>query len=335
MINMLRKLARVSAVSGGEEKIFDAVSSLVSPFVDDIKTDALGNIIALKRGTGVDGEKKKIVLTAHIDEVGFIVTDVCDDGFVRFGAVGGVDMASAAYSSVEFENGVFGVIIPESGDASGEKDPSTYLVDIGAKDKKSAARRVKTGDLFRLKSEIIRLAGKRVAGRPLDNRIGAAILAKVASDMKSAPPFNDVYFVFSVQEEVGCRGAGAAAFSINPDFAVAVDVTDTGDYPGAKKLPVKLGGGAAIKIMDRSVVCDQALCGILKGLAKENKIKYQLEVLTYGSCDASAIQRTAGGIPSGAVSVPARYIHTAREEIDMDDAAECLKLITALCGATL
>ena len=335
MINMIRKLTRQISVSGSEKKVSDAVLSIMADCTDKSHTDALGNIITLRRGNGKDGEKKKIMLISHIDETGFMVTDIDENGFVRFESVGPVNMLSAAYSAVEFENGTHGVIVPASeGVPAKQNSASSYVLDIGKRSKSSAGQRIKTGDIFRLKSEVVRLSEKRIAGRPLGGRIGAAVLAKAAQSLKDYDVFHDIYFVFSVQKEAGCRGAGSAAFSVDPGFAVSADVTCAEDCKPSNN-PVKLGDGAAIKVMDKSIVCDPELVGALKGIALENNIRYQLEVSACETSDISAVQRTASGIPCTAISVPLRYPHTSHEEIDLGDAEECVKLICALARSEL
>ena len=146
---------------------------------------------------------------------------------------------------------------------------------------------------------------------------------------------NDLYFVFTAQEEVGCRGSLPAAYNVQPDYAIAVDVTATGDVPGAKTMAVKLGGGAAIKLRDNSAICDMGLVELMKSAAEENKIKYQLEILARGGTDTGSMQRSAAGSVAGAVSVPTRYIHSAVEMIDMSDVDACVKLLDALIKKAL
>ena len=168
--------------------------------------------------------------------------------------------------------------------------------------------------------------GQKVCGRPLDDRIGCAVLLKLAEYFKENSPKNDVYYVFSVQEEVGCRGAKTAAFGISADYGLVFDVTGTGDTPSAKPMACKVGGGAAIKIKDNSVICHKDVVDCLISLAKENKIAHQCEILTYGGTDTSAIQMTGAGARVGALSIPTRYIHTSTEMLDLGDAEACVTL---------
>ena len=326
MYQTLKELIKIHGVSGREGAVAAAIAEMIRPYVDELSTDALGNLIALKKGSGKD--KKKHMLCAHMDEIGFIVTYIEDNGFLRVSTIGGIRFIPSAYLPVVFENGLRGVIAPEEDLEKKEDYQATrFYIDIGAKDKKDAERRVKIGDCAVIEPSLIRLAGARIAARPIDDRIGCAILIDVAK--KLGEPKDDVYFVFSVQEEVGCRGAKTAAFAIEPDDALVFDVTGTGDVPGAKPMAIRLGGGAAIKIKDSSVICDAELVARLKALATENKIPHQMEILTYGGTDTSSIQSTRLGAKAGALSIPTRNIHTAMESIDMHDAEACRDLALA------
>ena len=326
MYQTLKKLIKVHGVSGREGAVAGAIAEEILPYVDEVTTDALGNLIALKKGSGE--EKKKHMLCAHMDEIGFIVTYIEDNGFLRVSTVGGIRFIPAAYMPVVFESGLRGVIAPEE-DLEKKEDyrATKFYIDIGAKDKKDAEKRVRIGDCAVIEPSLVRLAGARVAARPIDDRLGCAILIDIAK--KLGAPKDDVYFVFSVQEEVGCRGAKTAAFAIEPDDALVFDVTGTGDVPGAKPMAVRLGDGAAIKVKDSSVICDAEMVEQLKTLAKAHKIPHQLEILTYGGTDTSSIQTTGLGAKAGALSIPTRNIHTAMEIVDMHDAEACRDLALA------
>ena len=326
MYQTLKELIKIHGVSGREGEVSRVIAEKIRPYVDEISTDALGNLIALKKGSGV--QKKKHMLCAHMDEIGFIVTYIEDNGFLRISSIGGIRFIPSAYLPVVFENGLRGVIAPEEELEKKEDYQATrFYIDIGAKDKKDAEKRVKVGDCAVIEPSILRLAGARIAARPIDDRIGCAILLDIAK--KIGGPKDDVYFVFSVQEEVGCRGAKTAAYAIEPDDALVFDVTGTGDVPGAKPMAVALGQGAAIKVKDSSVICDAEMVACLTALAKEKKIPYQMEVLTYGGTDTSSIQTTGLGAKSGALSIPMRNIHTAMEIVDMHDVEACRDLALA------
>ncbi len=318
MTELIKKLMKTPAASGREKNIAELIRSEISPYCDEVFTDNIGNLYAHKRGTG-----KKVIFAAHMDEIGFFVSYIEDSGLVRITPVGGFNYLAAAYSTVTLENGVKGVIIPGDEDA-GKNDK--YFIDIGTTSRKQTEKKLSLGEFGTLDRGFTRLSGKRYAGRPFDDRIGCAVLIEAAKQIKKSE--NDLYFVFTAQEEVGCRGAFPAAFNIEADYAIAVDVTATGDVPGAKTMAVKLGGGAAVKIRDNSVICDRHVVEKLKTLAEENNIKYQLEILERGGTDTGAMQRSGHGARVGAVSVPTRYIHTAVESIDMGDVNACVKLVS-------
>jgi endoglucanase len=185
---------------------------------------------------------------------------------------------------------------------------------------------VRIGDFFVCRSNLTKLIGKKVCGRPLDDRVGCATVLKIAEHFSKNAPKNDVYYVFSVQEEVGCRGAKTAAFGIECDYALVFDVTGTGDTPSAKPMACKVSDGAAIKVKDSSVICHRDVVRELTVLAKENKIKHQIEILTYGGTDTSSIQMTGMGAKVGALSIPTRYIHSGVEMLDLADAEACAAL---------
>lgn len=329
MFNLTKKIMKPVSVSGREQAVVGVIAEEIAPYVDWVKLDAMGNLIAFRAGTSE--KKKKLMFAAHIDEIGFIVTYIEENGFLRFNTIGGINFASAAFTHVEFENGVRGVLVPETGVGANDFRQDKFVVDIGAKNRKEAERKVKIGDMFAVTSDLVKLAGTKVAGRPLDDRIGAVILVEAARRLENCE--NDVFFVFTTQEEVGCRGSKTAAFGVMPDVGIALDVTGTGDTPGAKPMKVALGDGAAIKIKDSSVICDRWLVEKMKDTAKENKIKYQLEILAAGGTDTSSMQQNASGVLAGCISIPTRYIHSTVETVDMADVEECVRLTAALCQA--
>lgn len=328
MLNYLRELIKIQSVSGSEGKIAEYIKSEMEKYFDECTIDALGNLICRKKGEG-----KKLLFCAHMDEIGFLVTTVDDKGFIHFAPVGGINFTAAAYASVVFSSGIRGIMIPEQGLKSDDFKAEKFIVDIGAKDKKQAERLVKTGDTFALTPSYTRLRGSRICGRPFDDKIGCAILMAAARD--SAAFANDTTFVFSVQEEVGLRGSRVAAFNCRPDYGIALDVTATGDGYGSKPMAVSLGGGAAIKIKDASVICDSALVTKMADIAEENGIKWQREVLTAGGTDTASLQLAASGCRAGCISIPTRYIHTANEEIDISDIEACLELTVAIAKTRL
>ncbi len=320
----LRNLCNAPSVSGREENIREKLTQLITPLADEVYTDALGNLIAKKNGSAEN--KKKIMLCAHMDEIGFLVTFIEDSGAVRVATVGGINFAASAFTEVVSEKGVAGALVPDSGTKASDYSADKFYIDIGARDKKEAERKVSVGDFFVCRPTLTKLMGKKVCGRPLDDRIGCAAVLKIAEHFAKETPKNDLYYVFSVQEEVGCRGAKTAAFSIGCDYALVFDVTGTGDTPSAKPMACKVGGGAAIKIKDSSVICHVEVVRKLSELAKEYKIKHQSEILTYGGTDTSSIQMSGMGAKVGALSIPSRYIHSGVELLDLGDAEACADL---------
>lgn len=329
MLNLMKTLVSVRGISGYERAVSDKILKLVVPYVDKAWNDPMGNLIAFKKGTAPDGARRKIMFSAHMDEIGFLVTHIEDSGFVRVEQIGGINYVAASYAPVTFDSGLRGIMVPDVSAAPGDIKADRVLVDVGAKDRKEAEKKVKIGDFCALDGELIRLLGRRVAGRPLDDRIGCAIQIKMAEKLKDEPCPDDVYLVFSVQEEVGLRGARTAAFGISPDVGICFDVTGTGDAVGARPMACTVGGGAAIKLKDSSVICDRGLADELAAVAKEKGIKYQFEILAAGGTDTAAMQAAGAGVTAGALSIPTRYIHSGTEMLDLNDAEACAELALA------
>lgn len=326
MLNTLKSLNSCSGVSGREHNVQNKILTYIAPLTDKVWEDPMGNLIAIKKGNAEN--KKKVMLCAHSDEIGFIVTHIDDKGFIRISPVGGINFASAAYSYVVSENGVKGVLVPNANIKAADLGADKVYIDIGAKDKKDAEKKVKIGDTFNLESSVTKI-GKKICGRPMDDRIGCVALIEIAKKLSESGCDHDVYFCFSVQEEVGIRGSKPAAYSIDPDYAIVYDVTGTGDVPGAKPMACAVGDGAAIKIKDNSVICDRETTKKLMSVAKENDIKYQCEILTYGGTDTASIQMSRAGCKAVALSIPTRYIHSGVEMIDMNDVEACVDLTLA------
>ena len=331
LFETLKQLCRLHGVSGFEAPVAQYIAKKISPYVDSVSTDALGNLIALKKGCSAS--PKKVMFSAHMDEIGFIVNYIDEKGFIRFAPLGGINLRAALYGPVVFANGVKGLLVSESGKADDPKYATCY-VDIGAYSQKDAEKRVKIGDTFHLQSDVTAISRRVWAGRPLDDRAGCAILLEAAAKLPKQVS-DDIYFVFSVQEEVGCRGGRTAAFGIMPDFGFSVDVTATGDVPGAHTMAVSQGKGVAIKVKDSSLICHPALVGGMHKLAKDNKIPHQTEVLTAGGTDASAIQLAGAGAYAGGISIPSRYIHSGVDTVDKKDLEACIDLTVALCQTDL
>ena len=320
----LKTLCAAHGVSGREGAVRELLAQRISPFADEVRTDALGNLIATKRGKG----GKSVMLCAHMDEIGFLVTVMEDSGMLRVAPVGGISLVASAYTAVVSERGCAGVFVPEGRTKAQDYQNDKCFIDIGARSAREAARVARVGDFFVAEPSLRRLYGSRVAGRPLDDRVGCAILLGIAERLATKTLSGDVHYVFSVQEEVGCRGSKTAAFGLAPDYSLCFDVTGTGDVPGAAPMDCKLGGGAAIKLKDSSVICHEEVVSLLCELAEEQKIPHQREILTYGGTDTSSMQLAGAGSRAGALSVPTRYIHSGVETCDLKDAEACVALAT-------
>jgi endoglucanase len=329
MKELIKKLTEAFGTSGSEENIRAIIEKEIRPFISDIRVDKLGNLIAKKGKKG----GAKLMLGAHMDEIGIVVTHIDEKGFLRFSNVGGVNPLKILGHRVIFANGTVGTFGEEKRESiKDEPRIDKMYIDIGARDKESARKNVKIGDVASYHREFVDL-GNRLLAKAFDDRIGCAILIEVIKSMKHTP--NETYFVFTTQEEVGCRGARTSAYSITPDVAIAVDVTTTGDTPEASTMAVELGKGPAIKVMDTGLLAHPKIKNLLISISQKKKIPYQLEVLRLGTTDASTIQFTKEGVPSGTVSIPTRYVHTPSEMVDMDDVNNTVKLLCAFVSCNL
>jgi endoglucanase len=268
------------------------------------------------------------MLAAHMDEIGIIVTHVDEKGFARFARIGGVQPLALLGGRALFANGTIGTFGLEKREPSEQnKIPSfdKLYLDVGATDKKSAP--VGVGDVACFQRPFA-AQGDRLMAKSLDDRIGCAVLIQAMRDLKTSP--HDVYFVFSVQEEVGLRGAVTSAYGIQPDLGISVDVTGSGDTPEAYTLAVSLGGGPAVKVKDGGMLAHPVVKDLLIETAEESGIPYQLEVLLGGTTDAMAIQVSREGVPAGCVSIPCRYVHTPSEMVDYNDVRNAVRLLVAV-----
>lgn len=328
LFETLGKLYASHGPSGDEEGVRAAIEALAQPYADEIKTDTLGNLIIRKKGTG-----PKVMFAAHMDSIGFIVTHIEKEGFLRVSRLGGVSPKDAAYTPVRFKNGVRGIFAKEEKAEFGKLKPDDCFIDIGAKDEQEARKMVQVGDAAVYDTSAF-CSGDKVISPYLDNRVSCAVLLKALE--KTTRTENDLYFVFTVQEEVGLRGARTAAYAIDPDYAVVVDVTGVDDIPGSEKSgTVKLGKGAAIKVMDSSVICHPEIVARLEQAANEHNIPAQRDITKDGGTDGGAIHVSHMGVLSGGVSVPCRYIHTPQEMASLTDAESCVDLIAAFAQSRL
>lgn len=320
--DMIKTIVEAYGPSGRERTAAEVIKAFVAPHADKVYYDALGNLIAYKKG--VSG--KKIMLATHMDQIGLIVTHIDDKGFLRVSNVGGVNPTVSIAREVMFENGARGVTYFET-----EKKKLTeagmpeLFIDIGAKSREEAEAKVEIGDVAVYAPHFFEM-GRFISCGALDDRLCCAIAAEAFNTMETE---HDVYAVFTVQEEVGCRGAGPAAYAIEPDLAIALDVTLTGDTPKCATMSVTAGNGPTIKVMDSSVIVPLSVREFLKKCAEAENIPYQYEVLRAGGTDTSAIQRTKDGVLAGCISIGTRYIHSPVETASMDDIENAVKLLKA------
>ncbi len=318
---LMNELSDIISPSGREKNVREYIEKQIKDYVDEIKVDALGNLIARKKGTG-----KKIMFSAHMDQIGLLINDVDEKGFIKFSAVGGLSPHKLLDQRVIFDNGTQGVVCLEKIDDYGKMKISDLYLDIMALTKEEAEKHVNIGDMCVVKTNYYENDGF-VMCNALDDRIGCYVLIEaLRAGIESN---NDLYFVFSVQEEVGCRGAKTAGYAINPDLCIALDVTATGDTLSGIKMAVKLNNGAAIKLRDNSIVVSEEVKNLMTNLAKENNIKYQYEVLDFGGTDSGAVHTVREGVPSGVISIPSRNIHSGNEIVSKFDVNECVKLTIA------
>jgi len=324
MKELIRKLVEAAGPSGYEQSVRDLIKEEVTPYADEIRVDALGNLIVRK------GQKRegglRIMTAAHMDEIGVIVTHIEDDGFVRFTTIGGVRPHTCLGGRVQFINGVRGVIGGEKLESMDRVHSFDKLfIDVGATSKADCP--VKVGDVAVFERPFLDL-GKRLVAKAMDDRIACAIQIETLRRLGNTP--NEIYLVFTTQEEVGTRGATPAAFGIDPELGLSVDVTLTGDTPKGIKMAVALGKGPAIKVRDSGMLADPRIVRWMVETAEKANIPYQLEVLDGGSTDARAIQLVRAGVPSGCLSIPCRYIHSPSEMVDYDDVQNAVTLLVAL-----
>jgi putative aminopeptidase FrvX len=320
MNDLIKKLVEAYGPSGFEDQMRDLIRPEIEAHADEVSVDAMGNLIALKKGSG-DG--LKVMVAAHMDEIGIMVSHITKEGFLRFTNIGGVNALTLLGNRVQFADGTVGVIHRESPDKRNETLPlAKHFIDVGAGSKEDCP--VSVGDAAGFKRDLI-VQGDRLTAKAMDDRIGCVVGIEALKRLQSSP--HDIYFIFSVQEEVGTRGAQAAANGIEPDIGIALDVTLCGDTPEERPLAVDLGKGPAIKVKDRGMIAHTGLVRVMKQRAAEAGIDYQLEVLEFGSTDARSIQIAGAGSAAGCISIPCRYVHTQSETVDMNDVEKSVQLL--------
>ncbi|MBW3466251.1 M42 family metallopeptidase [Arthrospiribacter ruber] len=334
-VSLLKQICEIAGAPGYEKRVRDLVIELVTPFVDEVKTDNLGNVIAIKKSKN-NPEGKKVMVAAHMDEIGFIVTHIDDNGFLRFHTLGGFDpkTLTAQRVIVHGKKDLVGVMgskpIHVMSQEERAKLPKTtdYFIDLGMS-KEEVLKHVSVGDPVTRDRELIEM-GDCVNCKSIDNRVAVFILIETLKQLEN--PAYDVYATFTVQEEVGLRGANVAAHGINPDFGIALDTTIAFDVPGAQahEKITELGKGTAIKIMDAMTICDYRMVDFMKQTAGKYQIKWQPEILTAGGTDTAGVQRMGKqGAIAGAISIPTRHLHQVIEMAHKEDIAGSILLLKA------
>jgi endoglucanase len=334
-VSLLKDVCEIAGAPGFEKRIRDLIIKLVTPYADEIKTDNLGNVIAVKKGQrNPDG--KRVMVAAHMDEIGFIVTHIDDNGFLRFHTLGGFDpkTLTAQRVIVHGKKDLIGVMgskpIHVMSQEERNKLPKTtdFFIDLGMP-KEEVEKYISIGDPVTRDRELIEM-GECVNCKSIDNRVAVFILIEALKNLKN--PAYDVYATFTVQEEVGIRGANVAAHSINPDFGIALDTTIAFDVPGAQphEKVTELGKGTAIKIMDAMTICDYRMVAFMKQIADQEKITWQPEILTAGGTDTAGVQRMGKqGAIAGAISIPTRHLHQVIEMAHKSDIQGSIDLLVA------
>ncbi len=327
---VLEKLCSLYGISGNEEAVRDWILQEITPYVTTIEIDALGNLIAFKKGE--QPAKTKLMLSAHMDEVGLIVTHITDEGLLKFTTVGGIDKRVLCGKQV-WINGHYGVIggkpihLMKGDEREKAVSVEELSIDIGAGSKEEAEQAVSLGDVAGFVSTFDQ-EGNKIRGRALDDRVGCTILIDL---IKRSLPY-DMTFVFCVQEEIGLRGARTAAYSVNPQAAIVVESTTAADIAGVEegKEVCRLGDGPVVPFMDRSTIYDREYYQLAFALAEKENIPCQTKRAVAGGNDAGAIHVSRGGVRTISVSLPCRYLHAPMGMISKDDFHAAEKLVLSL-----
>ncbi len=334
-VSLLKQICEIPGAPGFEKPVRDLVISLVTPWVDEVRVDNIGNVIALKKGIrNPDG--KRVMLAAHLDEIGFIVSHIDEQGFLRFNTLGGFDPKTLTAQRVIVHGkkdliGVMGskpIHVMTAEEKTKLPKTTDFFIDLGMP-KEEVDKYITIGDPVTRDRELIEM-GDCVNCKSIDNRVSVFIVIEALKQLKS--PAYDVYAAFTVQEEVGIRGANVAAHSINPDFGIALDTTIAFDVPGAAahEKVTELGKGTAIKIMDAMTICDYRMVAFMKQVAGKEAISWQPELLTAGGTDTAGVQRMGKqGAIAGAISIPTRHLHQVIEMAHKKDISDSIALLVA------
>ena len=333
-LNLLKRLCETAGAPGREERIREIVIECLRPLCEEISVDALGNVVALRRGRG----RPKLMLSAHMDEISFLVTHIDDEGFLRFTPLGGFDAKTLTAQRVVVHGtrdllGVMGTkpvhIISEEQRKNAPKIEE-YFIDVGLGAEEVRAS-VSLGDPVTRQRELVEI-GNNLNGKSFDDRMGLFVLIEAVRRLEKHEA--DLWVVATTQEEIGIRGALIAARNIDPDVGIAIDVTLANDVPEAKshEYITRLGAGTAIKVMDSSVICNPKVVRFLRKIAQEGGIPFQMEILPRGGTDTAALQRAGSGAAAGCISIPTRYVHSVIEMCSRKDIEASIDLLVAAIG---
>jgi endoglucanase len=335
LMKNIELLSALPGVSGGEDAVRVEILGQLAGVATECRVDALGNIIAFKKGKKAPGQR--LLFSAHMDEVGFIVTHIEDSGLLRFTTVGGIDSRVVVGKAVEVgDKRVYGVIGQKATHQANDKERDTppkteeLYIDIGADNRGDAEAMAAPGDRVIFHSEFTRLGGGKLMGRAFDDRAGCALLLSVLhSELEY-----DCYFAFTVQEETGCTGATAAGFSVEPGISVVVETTTASDIAGVSpdKVVCKLGAGPVVSYMDKGTIYDRGLYKLARETAAAHDIPNQTKEGVYGGNEARSIQVSRSGVRMLAVSIPCRYLHSPSVVMQESDVLHTEVLLERLVG---
>ncbi len=331
MLENLKELCLLNGISGDEKSVREYIISQIKDYVQSYTVDNLGNLIVFKKGKS--SSDKKVLISAHMDEVGLIATYINYDGTIKFDTVGGINLDVIIGRQVSV-NGLFGVVgtqaihnIPQS-QRGKEPNVQEMYVDIGTNSKEETLKYVSLGDSINFFSKYENFGNDYIKSKALDDRVGCAILIDL---IKSNLEF-DTYFTFVVQEEVGLRGSKVASYTVNPDYAIVLEGTTAGDIGGSvgEKKVCTIGDGAVVSFMDRRTIYDKELYRLCFDISKENNIPCQTKTMVAGGNDSGSIHISRGGVRTIAISVPCRYIHSGASVMALSDAHACESLAKIL-----
>jgi putative aminopeptidase FrvX len=326
MQELTQRLTGAFGISGYEDEVRAVIREEIAGLVDELHIDAMGNLVTLRRGTGGG---RRVMLAAHMDEIGAMVTYIDEQGFMRFAPVGGLYPSICLGQQVQFADGTVGSIgLDGRADRNQAPKLTDLFIDVGAGARGEVKQKPGDPAVFRQR---FAAQGNAWFAPNMDDRIGCVVLIQLLRELKGKDIAHDIYGVFTTQEEVGLRGAMTSAYAVNPDVAIALDVTLTGDTPHATPaMEVYMGHGTAIKVQDAGMIGHVGLNRLLVAAAEASQVFYQMEVLTGGSTDARAMQVAREGVPASAVSVPSRYVHSPSQIVDRRDVEASVALLRSL-----